>query len=420
MLKGAQSIGQGNISQGANQIISGASNAMLPVLPFVAAGAPLATARMLATGAAGQKIGGSDVVAKTLNLSPEQQKLAGNLTGIAAGIGGEYGISKIADMPDLVTTALDKATPESIKVPLRNAVQKLTGTTPERVAELAQVENSVADAHSVALQTEASAKTAAKAAFPDIQTPVQLAPKYAEGGWQGEHFVTADELQPQQLPFRAAQEQYSQLALDARAAHVSRMRGQITGFDEAAILKQKSDLGAAMQSAAEADGKLPDYLSAKQGFMQFMNDFHNKGSAIEPLLEMKPDETSKIVGHLLSPDKGARTVETLQKYGADVTPIQDLLSKGSTPLKIDVNEAAKLRKVGEEGYGPLRLQESIDQATYNRLPSGAQARLPAWYQGENQRSLSAGGDFSHHSDAFFNQATIEFKTCGRGRAISTA
>lgn len=260
---------------------------------------------------------------------------------------------------------------------LQHLVQKLTGTTPERIAELSQVEDKVSAAHQLAVETEASAKATAKAAFPEIKTPVELAPKYKQGGWHGDHFVTADELQPQKIPFRAAQEQYSQLALDARAAHLARIRGQITGFDEAAILAKKNELGAAMETAATAEGKLPQLAAAKKGFAEFMGNFHNKGSAIEPLLEMKPDETSKIVSHFLHPDKGARAIETLQQYGADTSSIQELLSKGATPLKIDINEAAKLRKLGEE-YGPLRLAESIDQATFNRLPSSAQARLPAW------------------------------------------
>jgi hypothetical protein len=373
----------GNYAKAIHRTVSDLGAGLAPVaLPALAA-APLTTLASLAGGTALQYIGKKG--GEAAGLTPDQSDVAGDVGAITGGSLAGYAGSKIDHLPDLVGTALDKATPESLKIPLREVVQKLTGTTPERIADLAQVENKVADAHAVAVSTEAAAKAKVKAAFPDIQTPVQIPPKYSQGGWQDGHFVTSDELQPQQIPFKAAQEQYSQLAMDARAAHLARIRGMATGFDEAAILKQKNELGTAMQTAADAEGKLPEFTAAKQGFMQFMNDFHNKGSAIEPLLEMNPSDTSKIVNHFLGPDKGARSIETLQKYGADVTPIQDLLSKGATPLKIDVNEAAKLRKVGEQGYGPLRLQESIDQATFNRLPSSAQARLPAAAMKQNTK-----------------------------------
>jgi hypothetical protein len=373
---------ESQIAHGFNRMVSGAGVTAIPAaasaVPLALATAPVTTAATIGSGMLAQT--GTEYGLKSVGVSPDTAEAAGNVAGFATSGAVEGGISKlskVSHLPDIVTTAIDKNTPEFIQGPLRRVVQELTGSTPERVAELAHLENKVADAHGIAVKAEAAAKADAKAAFPEIQTPVELAPKYTKGGWQGDHFVTADELQPQKIDFRTAQEQYSQLAMDARAAHLARMRGMVTGFDEAAILAKKTALGSAMQTAAEADGKLPQYNAAKQGFMEFMNDFHNKGSAIEPLLEMKPDETSKIVNHFLHPDKGARALETLSKYGADIEAIQEMLSKGATPLKIDVNEAAKLRKVGQEGYGPLRLQESIDQATYNRLPSGAQARLPA-------------------------------------------
>jgi len=266
---------------------------------------------------------------------------------------------------------------EFAKGKVGSLVMKLTGTSPERIAELSQVEQKVANAHAAVIAAENNAKTAAKAAFPQISTPVELPPKYATGGWHEGHFVTQDELEPVKIPFKQAQEQYSQLSLDARNAYRARLRGEATGFDEANILKQKDQIDAAMQTAAKADGKLPELQQARTQFKRYMDDFHNRGSAVEPLLEMKPDQTHKIATHFLNPDKSARTIEILKQYGGDVQSIQDLLARGSTPLKIDVAEAAKWRQLGDQ-YGERRLQESIDQATYNRLPSSAEARLPAW------------------------------------------
>jgi hypothetical protein len=255
-------------------------------------------------------------------------------------------------------------------------VRDITGTTPERIAELQQVPQKISDIRQLAVDAEAKAKAAAKAAYPDIKTPVKIGPPVSEA----EPFdptATVDAKQTE-IPFKQAQEKYSQLGIDARAAHIARMRGLITGFDEADILRQKSELGDAMQDAAEADGKLDDYNAAQKQFRQYMTDFHNRGSAVEPLLEANPSDTVKIANHFLNPDKGARTVSTLSKYGIDTSPINDLLSRGATPLKIDVTEATKLAKVGPESYAQQRLQESIDQAEFNRLQSSAQARLPAW------------------------------------------
>lgn len=255
-------------------------------------------------------------------------------------------------------------------------VRDITGTTPERIAELQQVPDKISNVRKLAVDAEAKAKAEAKAAYPEINTPVKIGPPVPEG----EAFDPTAVIDAKQaeIPFKQAQERYSQLGIDARAAHIARMRGLITGFDEAAILREKAELGDAMHDAAEADGKLDQYNAAQKQFREYMNDFHNRGSAVEPLLEANPSDTVKIANHFLNPDKGARTVSVLSKYGIDTSPINDLLSRGATPLKIDVNEATKLAKVGPENYAQQRLQESIDQAEFNRLQSSAQARLPAW------------------------------------------
>jgi hypothetical protein len=299
-----------------------------------------------------------------------------NYAGAAGGLTGVVGQLAAPEIFKEAPKEAPSSGPGLLRAKSGNLIREMTGTTPERISELQDIPEKVADIHQLAVKTEASARAAAKAAYPEINTPVKIGPPVAEA----EPFDPTATIGAKQetIPFKDAQERYSQLGIDARAAHRARMQGLITGFDEAAILREKQALGDAMQDAAESSGKLDEYNSAQRQFRQFMNDFHNRGSAVEPLLEMNPADSNKIVGHFLNPDRGPRAIEVMKSYGADTTPVTDLLSKGATPLKIDVAEAAKLRKVGPEAYGLQRLQESIDQAQFNRMPSSAQARLPAW------------------------------------------
>src|SRR5260370_21826421 len=54
---GAVDVARGNIARGGHKMISGAGNTLLPTLPFVAAAAPLATARGIVGGTVGSEPG---------------------------------------------------------------------------------------------------------------------------------------------------------------------------------------------------------------------------------------------------------------------------------------------------------------------------------------------------------------------------
>lgn len=349
-------------AQNASQNIQTTGNVLGLAGGLVAA--PVATAAGLVTGLAGQY--GGTKAAKAAGVDDTTAQQIGDVTGLATGIAG--GMASEAAEPAIAKLS-QKLNPGDL-------IRNITGTTPERIAELQDVPQKIADIRQLAIDAEAKAKSNAKAAYPQINTPVKIGSPVPEADPYDP--TAALDAKQTEIPFKQAQEQYSQLALDARAAHVARMQGRITGFDEADILQRKSELGDAMQDAADADGKLDQFNAARKQFADYMNDFHNRGSAVEPLLETNPSDTVKIANHFLNPDRGARTVSVLSKYGIDTSPITDLLSEGGTPLKIDVNEAQKLSKVGPEGYAQQRLQESIDQAEFNRLQSSAQARLPAW------------------------------------------
>lgn len=256
--------------------------------------------------------------------------------------------------------------------------RRLTSTTNQRIAELKEFPAKVGDIHQTVVDAEKAAHTDASGAFPDVKTPVKLGTKTEGTGVfdpNGQEITRTVDIEKS---FREAQEMRSNLLKQITDEKVAVARGAAPRYDLARLTKRLSDLDERMNAAADADGKLGELRAARAQYAEYMNDFHNPGSPLQPLLRMRPDETSRIAGHFLNADKGARAIETLQGYGVDTSAIEDMLSRGSTPLKLDINESAKLRKVGEENYFKQRLAESIDQARFNRLPSGAQARLPVW------------------------------------------
>jgi hypothetical protein len=86
MAGGVKDVARGNIARGGHRMISGAQNAMLPALPFVAAAAPGALLRGVAGGYVGSKAAGTG--AEMLGATPEQSELAGDVGGLVGGYGG--------------------------------------------------------------------------------------------------------------------------------------------------------------------------------------------------------------------------------------------------------------------------------------------------------------------------------------------
>lgn len=90
MAGGVKDIAQGNIARGGHRIIGGAGNALLPVAPFAAAGAPGLFVRGVAGGLAGSKLAQSG--AEALGANPDQSDLAGDVGGL---VGGGLATSRI-------------------------------------------------------------------------------------------------------------------------------------------------------------------------------------------------------------------------------------------------------------------------------------------------------------------------------------
>lgn len=106
VLRGGTNIAKGNIAKGTHQILSGGMNATTPMLPFAAAGAPLAVARAGVGGYAGSKLARGG--AETLGATPDQADVASDVGGIAGGIAGAKSgptLRGIADSRIAKTTA---------------------------------------------------------------------------------------------------------------------------------------------------------------------------------------------------------------------------------------------------------------------------------------------------------------------------
>lgn len=101
---GAADMARGNVARGAHRVISGAGASTVPLLPFAAAGAPVALLRTLVGGYAGGKAGQAG--AEALGADEDQAALAGDVGNLAGG----YGAYKVGDISAPNLAAKVKAT----------------------------------------------------------------------------------------------------------------------------------------------------------------------------------------------------------------------------------------------------------------------------------------------------------------------
>jgi hypothetical protein len=96
---GTKDIVHGDIAKGAHKIIGGVMGAAAPILPFAGAAAPVATGLAMAGGYVGKKVGQG--VAQAVGATPDQQALAGDVGGIAAGFGAAKIPAMLRNAPSL-------------------------------------------------------------------------------------------------------------------------------------------------------------------------------------------------------------------------------------------------------------------------------------------------------------------------------
>ncbi len=211
------------------------------------------------------------------------------------------------------------------------------------VSRLSQLQGKVADIHALVKSAEEAAHQSASAAFPDVRTPVQFT------GATGRIV---------EKTFKEAQEMYSNLGVQIANAKAAVAAGK-PAFELERLVELRQSVNDAMTTAARSEGKLQQLNNARAGWKTFEDDFHNFGSAVRPLLRLKSDDTSKIVKQLSNTNNGPKIVETLRKYGADITPIRDLLGPGIDRLNEAVGRAAQLRTLGPDEFKRQQVYQAL-------------------------------------------------------------
>ena len=335
-----------------------------------AAGSPVSTMEEGAREGDPNKVLGAAITGEGLAATP--------LAGEGAGVLRDYANHLIP-----ARAAVDAAAETTAKVPRPDFLKPtdvLTETTPARIAELKTIPQKMEAVRQTVVAAEKAAKDRASAAFPKIEKPIQVGTETVhEPTGQADDFgeVTTPREQPTYTTFSDLQEQRSNTLADIADEKRLVELGAKPRYDLVKLYERLSTIDDLMNQGATAEGKMDQLTAARKQFKQYMDDFHNPGSPAKGVLEAKPGETAKVSGQLLSADNGARLAETLRRYGVSTSGIEDLLNQGSRPLKVSVNESAKLRKAGSDlAYKTQRYREAIRQTKVNELPSAAEARLP--------------------------------------------
>jgi len=109
MAGGVSDISEGNVAKGAHRIIGGTGNLLLPITPFVAAAAPIPTARAIAGGYLGGKMARG--ISTAVGATPDQSDLAEDVGNLA---GGGVGLKA----PDMAMSAARKVLPKLASNPI--------------------------------------------------------------------------------------------------------------------------------------------------------------------------------------------------------------------------------------------------------------------------------------------------------------
>lgn len=140
MASGVADIGRGDIAKGGHKVISGVGNATLPIVPFVAAAAPMATARAIGGGIIGGKVASG--VTNALGGTEDQQDLAGDVGNI---VGGGVGVKA----PEIATSAARKILPPIQRMAANPLVREGAGLIAPRAAHALRIANRLSPAEEV-------------------------------------------------------------------------------------------------------------------------------------------------------------------------------------------------------------------------------------------------------------------------------
>ena len=255
-------------------------------------------------------------------------------------------------------------------------LKSLAGKAPEEIAELRSFIPREDAIQAKVLAGRNSARATASAAYPDIKTPVDVAPaqmvaKQVSGQMVANNAPTAvanmaempgaqqlkvigmtDDLglilrqiqTSNQLPFREAQTLYSSLG-EAMAKGKNMMPGEVYS----ALKVVRETIGDSMKAAAQADGKLTQYTAAQKGWSQYMQDWWNPGAPMKPLTSAAAKKDFVVLKQLIS-DNGGNITKTMEKYGIDASDVRALQRIGKKSLQDKIAQAAELNRMGESGF----------------------------------------------------------------------
>jgi hypothetical protein len=287
-------------------------------------------------------------------------------------------------------------------------IAALYGRTPAELAEL-----SALPAREAAIQKNIQdgarmARRVASARYPEIATPVDVAPvqsvaqqvqeqlvAHAAPGIVnrvanlpgvpqldlGQALVTQDVAQMLQqigsraeIPFNDAQQLYS--ALGEAAARGRRM---LPGEVYSSIQAVRQTLADQMSAAAEAEGKLAQFQAAQKGWKAYMDAFWNPEAPVKPLLSPAAKNNQYFTLKKLVSDNRGNIRDTLEDFGIDTSDIRALQEMDKKNLLKTVADAAELDRMGPEAFqkaaGEQARQQMIDQAKKLIVPTGIGALL---------------------------------------------
>lgn len=227
----------------------------------------------------------------------------------------------------------------------------------------------------------------ASAAYPEIQTPVDIAPA-REAAQQAQQQMVANRVptvvgqaadlsrQPisaldldsmdagqlvdlinkkDAIPFKDAQKLYSALGQKIAAG-----KGNLPGEVYSSLKSVRDSLANQMKATADSEGKLAQYTAAQENWKGLMKDWQNVGAPLRDLTNPASAKDFALLKKLVG-DNGGNATKTLEKYGVDTSDIKALQSMGKKQLLGKISDAAEISRMGPDAFQQLSAQQAKAQ-----------------------------------------------------------
>lgn len=348
--KGALEIGGSMLGAGA--VAEGGAGLLPAVLRSFGSGGGAAIGNVTGAAISGQKPSASEAL-KSGGLFTAGTLLGEGIEGIRA-----YGLKQIA---------------------------KLSGETPERIAELRALPPTEQAIASRINQAEETSRAAFKDAYPPIAAaPVNLGSTRAIAKQAAEKIVAnpvpgvleqvrdiplpteaqaARQIAPEiwhpneildrlmqfhNIPFRDAQ-----LYRTAIERFISRAGGKLPSEVYAQLKAVSGSLGDGLRATAKQEGVLQQFLKAEGMFKQHAADFWNKGAPLKDYLPLQkggkivPGQDGTLLNRFIQVANQGRALQALERLGVPTQDLRAILAKGADTVRADISDAATLKNLGQ-------------------------------------------------------------------------